>query len=124
MIDNSNIEVPYNAIGFIYKLYNPLYNKTYYGKKHLLKYKTIDKKKVYSESDWETYYSSNKFIKDDIKINTNENWYREILCWCYSEKELTYREMEYQIKNNVLEDENNLNDNILGKFYRKDLIKK
>ena len=39
----------------------------------------------------------------------------------YSVKELTYREFEQLVINQVLEKEEYYNDNILGKFYRKDL---
>jgi hypothetical protein len=41
---------------------------------------------------------------------------------CKTKKQLTYWETKSLFHYNVLEDERYMNDNILGKFYRKDLI--
>jgi uncharacterized protein YqgQ len=43
---------------------------------------------------------------------------REILLICYSATELTYQEVKHQFKYEVLEKENYLNANILGRFYK------
>jgi len=48
---------------------------------------------------------------------------KEILEYCYSKKELTFREIQAIICMQGLEDDKCLNDNILGKFFRKDLQK-
>jgi len=45
----------------------------------------------------------------------------EILHFCSNKKSLTYYELQEQFAHNVLADENSLNDNLLGKFFRKDL---
>ena len=46
---------------------------------------------------------------------------RKILVICKTKKELTYFECKYLFINEVLETRDNyINDNILGKFYRKD----
>ncbi len=46
---------------------------------------------------------------------------RYVLMLCKTKKQLTYCETKYLFQYNVLEDDRFINDNILGKFYRKDL---
>ena len=80
--------------------------------------KRPSKKTVVKESDWKIYYGSNTEIKslpkDELK--------RYVLMLCKTKTQLTYCETKYLFHYNVLEDDRYLNDNILGKFYRKDLI--
>jgi hypothetical protein len=45
----------------------------------------------------------------------------EILRFCSNKKSLTYYELQEQFSHDVLGDELALNDNLLGKFFRKDL---
>ena len=81
------------------------------------------KQKVISESDWVDYFGSQKEIltlsKED---NEGENWEKRILQFVPSKKLLTYYETKYLFKNGILEDKDStyINDNILGKFFRKD----
>ena len=93
------------------------------GKKELIEIpvtrgKRPTKKTVVKESDWKTYYGSNTEVKslpkDELK--------RYVLMLCRNKKELTYWETKCLFQYNVLEDDRYMNDNILGKFYRKDLI--
>jgi len=44
-----------------------------------------------------------------------------ILRFCSNKKSLTYYELQEQFAHDVLADECSLNDNLLGKFFRKDL---
>ena len=80
--------------------------------------KRPSKKTVVKESDWKTYYGSNTEVKslpkDELK--------RYVLMLCKTKKQLTYWETKCLFQYNVLEDERYMNDNILGKFYRKDLL--
>ena len=80
--------------------------------------KRPSKKTVVKESDWKTYYGSNTEVKslpkDELK--------RYVLILCKTKKQLTYWETKCLFQYNVLEDERYMNDNILGKFYRKDLL--
>ena len=112
-----------NAVGFIYKITrlnvledpcSPIY---YIGKK-------LFYKKSKKESDWRNYYGSSKWLKKHINKYKKENFRREIIEICYSKSELTYKEVGYQIKNDVLYINKNsimkkkyYNLNILGKFY-------
>ena len=121
--------VPEGAIGFVYVITHIPTNRFYIGKKSLtatrrlkpLKGK-IRKRVVRKASDWEKYYSSNEWIKEQIKEGKFEEFRREIIEFCYSKKALSYLEVYYQFKHNVLSNENSINENILGKFFRKDTI--
>jgi hypothetical protein len=76
------------------------------------------KKQVITESDWKTYYGSNTEVKSLPKNELT----RVVMKLCKTKKELTYWETKYLFTYNVLEDERYMNDNILGTFFRKDLI--
>jgi len=122
-------QIPQNAFGFIYQsIYIPT-NEKYLGKKVLYFNKTLPplkgfkrKRKVVKESDWLTYYGSHEKIKILLKENKHNNFKREILEFAFNKKHLTYLETKYLFCNNVLENEEYINDNILGKFFRKDLV--
>ena len=78
---------------------------------------------IQKESDWKTYYGSAKPILDLIKEDKQEEFTREILQLVPNKKLLTYYECKYLFVKGVLEEpEKWYNDNILGKFYRKDFI--
>jgi hypothetical protein len=121
-------EVPESAVGFIYMIEHIPTGKYYIGKKNLKAKRTLPplkgkkrKRKVIKESDWKKYMSSNQWIKEEVSNGGEENFKKKILQFCYSAKALTYYELYWQFKYNVLADENSLNDNLLGKFFRKDL---
>jgi hypothetical protein len=79
------------------------------------------KKQVIKESDWKNYYGSQSEIKQLIKDGNKEDFKREILCFVPTKKLLTYYETKYLFVNEVLERGNQyINDNVLGKFFRKD----
>ena len=79
------------------------------------------KQKVITESDWKDYYGSHKDILKLVKEGTEKDFSRKILCYVPNKKLLTYFECKYLFINEVLENsEEYINDNILGKFYRKD----
>ena len=83
------------------------------------------KQKIITESDWKEYYGSQKEIIALVKKdNAQENWEKRILEFVPNKKLLTYYETKHLFINNVLEDKYSahINDNILGKFYRKDFI--
>jgi len=76
------------------------------------------KKQVVKESDWKTYYGS----ATEIKSLPKDEMTRYVLKLCKNKKELTYWETKMLFQYNVLEDDRYINDNILGKFFRKDLM--
>jgi len=78
-------------------------------------------KRVTKESDWKTYYGSNKYLKEDIEKYGKEEFERYIIKLAPSKKLLTYYETQMQFMYQVLEKpELYYNDNILGKFFTKD----
>lgn len=115
-------DVPEGAIGFVYMIVNTETTEHYFGKKNIFANRTLPplkgerrKRKVTKESDWLKYQSSNSTVKSWISPH------KEIIEYCYTKKELTYREMQAIVCMQGLEDEKCLNDNVLGKFFRADL---
>jgi hypothetical protein len=137
----SSIEdIPQNTFGFIYITTHTPTSKKYLGKKsiyHNVKKKLTKKElaeqpitrgrksttiTIQKESDWKTYYGSEEFIKQKIKDKKQEEFTREILFFVPNKKLLTYYECKYQFVYGVLESDEWLNTNILGKFYSKDFV--
>jgi len=83
------------------------------------------KQKVVTESDWKDYYGSHEKIKELVKTTDPMDWEKKILSFVPNKKLLTYYEAKELFKYGILEDRqsNYINDNILGKFYRKDFLK-
>ena len=99
--------------------------KKKFGKKQLAnitdkRFKTYET--VVTESDWVNYNSSNKAIKEGLKGGEVTLDSREILKLCFSDKQMTYYETQALFCYGVLEHpESFYNDNILGKFFKRDL---
>ena len=125
-----------NDYGFIYKITNLDTNKFYVGKKAFFhnKKKKLTKKELAEQtgpgrrsttkveqvdSGWRDYWGSSKELLADVKSLGEDKFEREILRFCFTKKQLTYYEIHYQIQYAVLFTDS-YNDNILGKFYRKD----
>ena len=140
-------DMPVNTYGFIYEVEHIPSGRRYLGKKVLYfernkrlgiralaalkeerKLKGIGgrtplKQKVVTESDWKTYYGSQKEILQLVKEGKTTDFSRKILKYVRDKKQLTYFECKYLFINEVLETSNKyINDNILGKFYRKDFF--
>jgi hypothetical protein len=130
---------PNNTYGFIYKITHTPTNKSYIGKKVLYHNKKIKLTKkdlelyegvvgrrpsyklAIAESDWKKYWGSNKTLLELLKTEPKENFKREILITCPNKKLLTYYETQTLFVYRVLEEPDlYFNDNILGKFFRKD----
>lgn len=128
-------DFPEGAIGFIYMLHFSngkkyigrkalySYTKRHFGKKELAL--ITDKRKktwetVKKEMKWQTYEGS----KSEIKNLKDEGIYivkKEILKICFTLKQMTYYETQCLFSYGVLEGDDYYNDNILGKFYSRDL---
>lgn len=130
-------DIPENIFGFIYIVTHTPTGRKYLGKKQLMSVqkkalgkkelalltdgRASKKKTVIKESDWKTYYGSHAEIKQMIKDGKSLEFEREILTFVPNKKLLTYYETKYLFINEVLEKSNEyINDNILGKFYKKD----
>ena len=81
------------------------------------------KQKIIIESDWKDYFGSQKeIVALSKKDNSGKSWEKRILEFVPNKKLLTYYETKHLFKNDVLENQYSahINDNILGKFFRKD----
>ena len=130
---------PSNCVGFVYKITNIRTGKFYIGRKSLYSNtkKRLTKaekalqtgpgrkptsKRVISESNWLDYWGSNKTILQEIKEGGTDSFRKEILKFCFNKKQLTYWEVHYQCINEVLLTDKSYNNNVLAKFFRKDLV--
>jgi Putative endonuclease segE, GIY-YIG domain/NUMOD3 motif len=99
---------PENAFGFVYCISNLSTGQKYIGKKQFWSYLTKKvkgrKNRVHyqKESDWKKYWSSCAELKEDVQQIGAANFVREIVEIYKSKGELTYGEIEHQIKLNVL----------------------
>lgn len=125
--------IPEGFVGFIYIMTAVIDGKSvaYIGKKNFfanikrplgkkaLAMSTDKRLKKYVRElkpDFMKYYSSNKTLKDAHKRGIKIK--REILMLCATQMELTYQETKHQFLYEVLEKEEYLNGNILGRFYK------
>lgn len=133
-------DFPADTYGFIYQVTHVPSGFSYIGKKvlhHNIKKKLTKKQLaeqsgrgrksttevIQKESDWKTYYGSAKPILELLKNGRQDEFERVILKLVPSKKLLTYYECKYLFTMGVLEEpEKWYNDNVLGKFFRKDFI--
>ena len=132
--------IPSWAIGYIYKISkldewgNVI--KIYIGKKVLQSKrrtrigvrakKATKTRKTFQttvkDSGWQHYWSSSNELKEDVKKCGEMAFKREIVEWAWSKKYLSFAEVEWQIKLDVLR-KDTYNGNILSRFFKRDLIK-
>ena len=126
-------KIPEGALGFIYEMEAIIDGKAvrYVGKKNFY---SITKKKfgvkalanmedkrakkytIQVKTNYQNYYSSNKVLQDAHKAGVIIK--RFMVRICFSKTELTYHETKFQFVREVLEKEEYLNQNILGRFYK------
>jgi serine/threonine protein kinase len=147
-IFNNINDFPEDTYGFIYEVTHKPTGQKYIGKKVLrfernkrLGKRALEalreerkaqgiggrlplKQLVVTESDWKEYYGSHPTIIKHVKESNDlrQDFERRILEFVSNKKLLTYYECKHLFINDVLETHNHqfINDNILGKFYRKD----
>ena len=133
---NSIEEIPNyeNVHGFVYLIQDLVTFKSYVGKKvlHNVRKKKISQRvkkqtktrKTYErtvkESDWKEYYGSSKELTTDIQKYGKQRFKRIILELCCTKKYLSYCEVAWQIKLDVLRSDS-YNGNILGRYYTRDM---
>lgn len=117
--------LPEDCVGFVYCITNKLTDRKYIGKK-LAKfskttYKTVKlkngkkkRKKIRGkiDSDWREYYGSNDQLNKDVQELGSENFHREILYYCNSKAECSYKEAREQFSRQVLESDDYYNGHI------------
>jgi hypothetical protein len=114
-------------VGFVYCITNLTNGKKYIGKK-LLKFKKSKqikgkKKKFLVDSDWRTYWGSNKTLVEDVSALGETNFKREILRLCKSKGECNYFEAKLQFQNLALESDDYYNEWIMLKVHKSHLKK-
>lgn len=124
---------PEGYFGFTYIIRDIKNDKVYVGKKqftHKTKKKLSKKAKQLPEnkgkrvlkgtknSGWLNYYGSSKELNEQVKLLGENNFKREILEFATSKSDLTLKEIEAQVKYNVLR-VNSYNLWIGGRVYRK-----
>jgi hypothetical protein len=132
-------DMPEDIFGFIYEVTHLPTGRKYLGKKQLISVtkKALGKKElalitdkraskskiVRKESDWKTYYGSHSEIKSLIKEGKQSEFSREILIFTPNKKLHTYYENKLLFIKGVIEpDSNYINDNIEGRYFRKDFL--
>jgi len=112
-------------VGFVYLITNLQNGRKYIGKKNFYfsKTRTVKgkKKRTKVESDWKTYFGSNKELLEDVEKLGQENFKREIIKLCKSKGEFGYYEAKYQFENNVLESNDYYNTWIMVRVHKKHL---
>lgn len=128
------LETPPNGFyGYVYCIYSLIDNRIYVGKKaftHKSRRKLSKKDKLLPEnkgkrvqiglkdSGWLDYFGSSKELLEEIEKLGKENFKREILDFAKNKSELTLKEIEFQIKFNVLRIPS-FNNWIGGKVYKR-----
>jgi hypothetical protein len=125
--------IPEGAVGFVYEMEAIINGKSvrYVGKKNFYSVtkkkfgkkavaKMTDKRnkkyETVSKPSYQNYYSSNEVLKEAHKNKIPIKRYMVKIC--FSKMELTYYETKFQFLREVLEKEEYLNGNILGRFYK------
>lgn len=105
-------------VGFVYIITNTINEKQYIGKK-LFKHRR-NKKLV--ESDWRTYFGSNKILQEEVKTLGENYFTKEIIRLGRTKSECSYYEAKLQFEKDVLlNPEKFYNDWILIRVTRKHL---
>jgi hypothetical protein len=115
-------EAPKGTAGFVYLITDRLSNQKYVGRKYFTSIKKVKGKtrRQSSESNRRDYYSSHEWIKITAKIDP-DRFIREIICFGKTRGEVNYREVEEQFLRQVLRSDEYLNDNINGKWFKKNV---
>ena len=132
-------DFPDETYGFVYRIIHIPSKKSYIGKKilqntskvklgkkELAEYAGVvgrrpSYKLAVKESNWKSYWGSNKYLKELYEAESKDNFERQILKCASTKKLLTYYEVKFQMVYQVLEKPDEFfNDNILGKFFTKD----
>ena len=111
--------------GFCYILTDLENGMKYIGRKYFysVRKKKGIRKKVRSESDWKTYYSSSKKIQQIVLESGPNRFKREILSLYKKKGQVNYNETKLLFQHNVLEAVNDdgeklyYNENIMNRYF-------
>ena len=120
-------EIPEGSIGFVYLITNQANGMKYIGKKNFYFSKTKQvkgkKKRIKVESDWKTYFGSNKELNEHVNLLGETKFYREIIHLCKSKGEMSYYETKHIFASDAVISESYYNDWVMCRV-RKCHIKK
>lgn len=123
-------ETPEAYQGFVYLITELDTDKKYIGKKNFWRPKTLPKNskrtrriKTRVESDWRSYYGSNKEVQILVERKGASNYKREILILCKTKGEMSYYEAKLQFKHDVLLRDDYYNEFIGCKIHSKHIKK-
>ena len=122
VFESENIE---DYFGFCYLLTDLENEKMYIGRKYFYqnRKKKGQRKRVRSESDWKTYYSSSKKVKHLVQEFGGARFKREILGLWKKKGQVNYNETKLLFNHNVLEAVDDkgeklyYNDNIMNRYF-------
>ena len=125
--DNNEFnETPDEFQGFVYMITELDTGKKYIGKKFFWNSKILPgtksrKRRVRTrvESDWRTYYGSNKEVQTLVESKGKDNYKREILRLCKTKGECSYYEAKLQFQYDVLLSDEFYNEFIGCKIHSK-----
>ena len=123
--------VPDGCVGFVYRIRNVHSGRQYIGRKNFWRRVTKPplkgqrrKRRVTVESDWRNYFGSCDELKADMTWLGSGAFIRTIERLCRTKAELTYAELEFQVKEDVLTRKLAggefafYNRNIMNRFFR------
>ena len=120
-------DIPDGTIGFVYEIINLSNGKRYIGKKNFFFSKTKQvkgkKKKIKVESDWRTYYGSNKELQEHVALFGEGKFERIILKLCKTKGEMSYYETKAIFATDAVISEEYYNDWVMCRV-RKNHVKK
>ena len=99
---------PDDWFGFVYRITRKESGRGYIGKKQIHSYRRKkvkgrkNRKRVITEAKWREYTGSCDQLNEEIQVEGKEKFTFEVLKLCKPKGELTFSEVEYQIKNDVL----------------------
>ena len=128
---NTPVEFTENDVkdhfGFVYLITHNQSGRKYIGKKFFTKSKTKQvkgkKKKIRVASDWETYWGSNTKLQEDVKLNGEEEYTREVLHLCKNRSECSYWETYEIFNRHALMSESYYNEWVSCRIRKAHLIK-
>ena len=120
--ESENIE---DYFGFCYLLTDLENGKKYIGRKYFYqnRKKKGQRRRVRSESDWKTYYSSSKKVQHLVQEFGSARFKREILGLWKKKGQVNYNETKLLFNHNVLEEVDDkgeklyYNDNIMNRYF-------
>ena len=112
--------------GFVYVIEEKTTGMKYIGKKFFWRSKILPvtktrkrRKRTLVESDWRSYYGSNKDLKEQVLKNGGDIYTRTILKLCKSKGECSYYEAKLQFEYDVLFRDDYYNEFIGCKIHSK-----